>query len=226
MKKCKICNRVLPETEFYPKPKSKDGLRCDCKECTRRINGISRAEKRGGNNMVVSLEGEIWKDIEEFNGDYQISNKGRVKSKMFAKNGTYSKGEKILTSTISEEDGYEKIAINRNGKTKKRSIHRLMAIAFIPNPNNLPEVNHIDTIKTNNSLENFEWITRLGNMQHANKMGRIAKYTHHKINEDQARELKKRISLGENLKSLSLEYGLAHRTIYQIKENKRWGWVQ
>lgn len=225
MKQCKKCHKLLDESEFSPLKKSKDRLTYHCKECNRVSSGMRHAKNRKYNNTVVkNLVGEIWKSVDEFNGDFQISNMGRIKSMMLVKNGKYSTGEKLLKTAILE-DGYAKVAINRSGKIKKRSIHRLMALAFIPNPDNLPEVNHINTIKNDNRLENFEWITKLGNMQHANMMGRIKKYTHHKITEDTAREIKIKLRDGTSVKEIVNYYNMPVSTVYGIKYNKRWGWV-
>ena len=93
---------------------------------------------------------EEWRDIIEYEGLYQISNKGRVKSLGNNKN----RKEKILS--LKPINGYMRVFLYKNGKPKPYSVHRLVAIAFIPNPNNYPEVNHIDEDKTNNIVENLE----------------------------------------------------------------------
>ena len=97
---------------------------------------------------------EIWKDIEGYEGLYQISNKGRVKSLGNNKN----RKEKILSCKPNNK-GYLRVNLYKNGKKKHFSVHRLVAIAFIPNPNNLLEVNHKDENKENNHVKNLEWCT-------------------------------------------------------------------
>lgn len=104
---------------------------------------------------------EIYKDIRGFEGKYQISNYGNVKSLHFC-NG---KKEKILKQTICRN--YLEVCLSKNNKAKSYFVHRLVAQAFIPNPLNLPEVNHKDGNKHNNKQENLEWCTRLENMRHA-----------------------------------------------------------
>lgn len=99
---------------------------------------------------------EIWKDIEEFEGVYQVSNLGNIKS---LRNG------RILRSR--NRDFYRAVNLYNNGTYKTLNIHRLVAQAFIPNPNNLPIVNHIDENKVNNNAENLEWCTVKHNNDHS-----------------------------------------------------------
>ena len=104
---------------------------------------------------------EEWKDIKGYEGIYQISNKGRVKSLHYGK-------EKILSGTPIK-GGYLFINLSKNGKTKPFYIHRLVAQAFLPNPDNLPDVNHKDEDKTNNYVENLEWCSRKYNINYGNR---------------------------------------------------------
>ena len=95
---------------------------------------------------------EIWKDIEGYEGLYQVSNLGRVKSLKVSK----IKSERIRKS-YQQSSGYISIVLCKNGKVTNHKIHRLVANAFIDNPDNLPEVNHMDEDKTNNCVDNLEW---------------------------------------------------------------------
>lgn len=94
----------------------------------------------------------IWKEIKGFQ-NYEISDKGQVKNK---------KTGKILKGSF-DKDGYLLAYLYINGKAKAKKIHRLVAEAFIPNPENKPEVNHIDEDKKNNRVENLNWMTRSEN---------------------------------------------------------------
>lgn len=117
---------------------------------------------------------ETWKDIDDYKGLYQISNLGRVKSLnrvVIKKNGVHHPfKEKILSCEINNK-GYIMVALCKNTKIKLFSVHRLVAKAFIPNPNNLSQVNHKDRNKENNHVNNLEWCTQSVNMQHAYKQG-------------------------------------------------------
>ena len=91
---------------------------------------------------------EIWKEIEESNGVYEISSKGRVRNKL----------TQLILTPSTKNNGYKEVGL-KYGLNKYRLVHRLVAIAFIPNPENLKYVNHIDENKCNNSVENLEWCT-------------------------------------------------------------------
>ena len=97
---------------------------------------------------------EIWKDIEGYEGKYQVSNLGNVKSLSYL--GT---GKEKLLKPFKTEDGYLFIGLNKNNKRKFYKIHRLVAQAFIDNPNNYPIINHKDENKRNNNMNNLEWCT-------------------------------------------------------------------
>lgn len=101
---------------------------------------------------------EIWRDVKEYEGYYQVSNRGIVKSLNY--NHT---GKEGILKAQDNGDGYLYVNLWKEGKMKSCTIHRLVAIAFLPNPNNLPEVNHISEDKSDNRVENLEWCTRLYN---------------------------------------------------------------
>ena len=116
---------------------------------------------------------EIWKDIVGYEGLYQVSNYGRVRSldrtyTQKARNGsilkhTY-KGQILKPNNVS---GYLQVNIQKHKKRNDQKIHRLVAEAFIPNLNNLPQVNHIDGNKHNNHVDNLEWVTTSENQLHS-----------------------------------------------------------
>ena len=113
---------------------------------------------------------EIWKDIEGYEGLYQVSNLGRVKSL----NYKCTKEEKIL-KLMSDKDGYLYVNLYKEGKRKTYKVHRLVAKAFIPNPENKLEVNHKDEDKTNNKVENLEWMTCKENINYGTRNERSRK---------------------------------------------------
>lgn len=108
---------------------------------------------------------EIWKDIEGYEGLYQVSNLGRVKS-FYAKNGRLSIQSHILKPKI-DKYGYLKLTLCKDKNYKYVTVHRLVATTFIDNLENKPEVNHKDGNKLNNYVNNLEWVTGLENIHHA-----------------------------------------------------------
>ena len=116
---------------------------------------------------------EIWKSIKGYEGLYEISSYGRVKSlERFVYgngNGKYKIFEKILKPRIRSK--YYSVSLSKNSIKKKCCVHRLVAINFIDNSLNKPEVNHINGNKLDNRVENLEWVTAKENQQHASRTG-------------------------------------------------------
>ena len=110
---------------------------------------------------------EEWRDIKGYEGLYQVSNLGRVKS---------FKGvsERILKIGV-DRYGYISINLFKNNKRKLCKVHRLVAEAFIPNQDNKPQVNHIDEVKTNNMVSNLEWVTAKENSNHGTRTEKMIK---------------------------------------------------
>ena len=126
---------------------------------------------------------EIWKDIEEYEGLYQVSNLGRIKGFYIWNGREYSKKEHFLNPYkryVNKNLEYRTnvVALAKNKKKKEFKVHRLVAKAFIPNPENKPSVNHIDSNPLNNIVENLEWCTPKENTQHAINQRRIINRIH------------------------------------------------
>ena len=117
---------------------------------------------------------EIWKDVVGYEGLYQVSNLGRVKSVAYMRklgNHSYWCSEKILSLT-NGKGGYLRIKFTKNGLNFFAQVHRLVAEAFIPNPNNYPQINHKDENKQNNVVSNLEWCTAKYNNNYGTKIQR------------------------------------------------------
>ena len=112
---------------------------------------------------------EIWKDIEGYEGCYQISTMGRIKSidrYVPRKNGKLQHVHGRIMIPFDNGTGYKQVYLCKNGKTKVHYVHRLVALHFIENPNNFLEINHKDEDKTNNCVDNLEWCTREYNINY------------------------------------------------------------
>lgn len=159
---------------------------------------------------------EIWKDIEGYNGVYKINNKGIVKSLKFNK-------EKIL-KPLNHNQGYFYVHLHKDSKKYKLMIHRLVSISFIPNPENKPQVNHINGIKTDNRVENLEWNTAKENMNHGfdNKLIVTCKGVESgrsKLTESQVLEIR-----GSKLsnRKLAENYNIGKTAVGNIKQRLTW----
>lgn len=117
---------------------------------------------------------ELWKDIEGLEGLYQVSNKGNFKSLDRAvrqRNESIQIKKGMVRKQTLTPKGYLFVSLSKQNINLGGLSHRFVAKAFIPNPENKPQVNHIDGVKTNNNVENLEWVTNQENVEHAKKMG-------------------------------------------------------
>lgn len=171
-------------------------------------------------------DSEIWKDIPNYEGIYQISNKGRVKS--ILKNGVGRKKRDYILSNCLRADGkmeYPSVRLCINGKPKKNYIHRLMASAFIPNPENKPIINHKDGNKSNNSLDNLEWCDYSHNINHAYQNNlRAVGESHHKAkftNKD-VLQIRADFANGINRKEIMNKFNLSQNQYARIVYKRTW----
>ncbi|HHP7503350.1 TPA: NUMOD4 domain-containing protein [Staphylococcus aureus] len=177
------------------------------------------------NNCII--EKEIWKDIKGYEGYYQISNKGRVKSlDRFVKNDgsnivRFFKG-KILKQTLNTY-GYPRVSFSRNNINEKFLVHRLVVQAFLSDFNSALEVNHKDGVKTNNTIGNLEMVTTLDNIRHAHHTGLVKKYGK-KLNKDDVLTIRKLYANKPELthQEIADRYGVSDVTVSKILRNKAW----
>lgn len=179
--------------------------------------------------IVTTISDEIWKPVLGYEGYYEVSSFGRVKSlprisHLPGNSGTYIKKEKFMKIHKDRRYGYKQLELHTNSKGKTWKIHRLVGLAFIPNPLNLPQLNHIDGDKTNNRVENLEWCDNSYNQIHAFRMGlNISRKgeNHHnsKLTNFQASEIRKKRKNNISVLNLSIEYGICKNSIKRIINN-------
>ena len=173
---------------------------------------------------------EKWKDIKSFEGIYQVSNFGRVKSlprKQWNGRIYWTSKEKILKQT-KDKRGYLLIGLHNNNKLITAKVHRLVGIHFIPNPQNKPEINHKNGIKIQNDVENLEWATSSENNKHAydtklRKSSKGEKNTLSKLTNKSVLEIREKyIPWKYTQAMLAKEYNVDASIISLIIRRKRW----
>ena len=120
---------------------------------------------------------EIWLPIEGYENLYEVSNLGRVRSlkrTVTNKNGVTQKVPGKILKPGTQQNGYLTVALCKNGISRSFYLHRIVSTAFLPNPDNLPCVNHLDENKQNNSVENLEWCTQKENINYGTRNKRVS----------------------------------------------------
>lgn len=182
------------------------------------------------------MRAETWKPVAGYEGFYEVSNQGRVRSLDKLRVGSngwvnctfHVRGRILKPYRTGKGEGYQTVELHKNGKGKNKKVHRLVAEAFLPNPDSLPEVNHIDGDKNNNSVNNLEWASGKDNIQHSYNTGlhpsgeqvRNAKLTQVQVNE--MRKEYRPHTRGLGAKSLAKKYGVSATTASNILLGKKW----
>lgn len=178
---------------------------------------------------------ETWKDICNFEGLYQVSSLGRVKSlpKRYGNQRTI-RPEQVLNANL-DKGGYLQLVLSKNDKQFLKKVHRLVSEAFIPCSlpfvsSRNPQINHLNGNKLDNRVENLEWCTPLQNKRHASNLGLVSNGTkngHNLLTETQVREVRRRyVPYKCPLSQLAKEYGVTKRCIYHIVQGTSWAWLQ
>lgn len=179
---------------------------------------------------------EIWKDVKGYEGVYQVSNLGNVKSLDREVNSRYGgkrKVEGVLLKFLPDKDNYSRVNLKKNQKGKTILVHRLVAAAFIDNKENKPQVNHINGIKNDNNVENIEWVTLSENRRHAYDTGlqnginrRGEKNNFSKMTKKQVLEIRSTYKKGVvTYKELSAKFNISSGCIGSIIRKKSWAWL-
>lgn len=182
---------------------------------------------------------EEWRPIKGFEGIYEVSNLGRVRSvdrvvEFERKNGTvirWTKKGKIRTPCLDGKKNYLHVILTDGKRKRQANVHRLVAEAFIANPDNLPEVNHIDENKTNNAADNLEWCDHVYNNNYGKKrfITRGERNPQCKMAEATIQAIRREYdpsNVGTRICDLSRKYGISQTHVYNIVNGIRWGWLE
>lgn len=173
----------------------------------------------------LSLPNELWLPVADTEGNYYVSNLGRILTTEY--------GQKKLTKVIKQsthKNGYLVTRMKKESRVRPLKVHRLVAQAFIPNPNNLPQVNHIDGIKTNNVVTNLEWVTGSENIKHAFAIGlschKGSKHPQSILTEEQVKEIRLTYTISNCTKTdFAKKYGIATQTLDNVLSGRTWSHV-
>ena len=147
---------------------------------------------------------------------YEISEDGTIRN---------SQNGKIKSQYIGST-GYYMVSFSYGNKSNPHRVHRLLAFCFIPNPSKLPHINHIDGNKTNNDLENLQWVTHEDNMKHAFATGLVnnsgEKNGQAKLNPDKVREIKQLLAIGVSQQKIANSFSVSRSCIQGIKKQRLW----
>lgn len=151
---------------------------------------------------------EIWKDIKGYEGKYQVSSEGRI----------WSIGSQKILKPVLQPNGYYRITlIAKNGKKVNESIHRLVALMFIPNEDNLPQVDHINEDKSDNRACNLRWVSAKENTNHGTRNERISK------NQPTKRKVRNITTntVYDSIADAERDTGIAHQNIIKVCQGTR-----
>lgn len=166
---------------------------------------------------------EVWKPVNGYEWYYEVSNLGRIRSldriTVFKDGRTRKFYGKILEANTVNNSGYATISLHENGKSKTILIHRIVAEAFIDNPLECKEINHIDQDKLNNSVDNLEWCTHKENVNHGDEIERGAKKQRKIfVQKDMSGNV---VKVWSGFKKMQRETGFQRKSVYDCCIGKR-----
>ena len=155
---------------------------------------------------------EIWKPIPGYEGLYEASTLGNIRNAISGR---------VLRQS-NHWQGYKLVGLHKDKKLKTHTVHRLIAKAFIENPNGYSEVNHKDENKANNNVENLEWCTTKYNNTYGNKIKRGELHPMSKLDSRQVKEIREKRNSGETIVQIADQFGISRSHVCGIVNNRFW----
>lgn len=174
---------------------------------------------------------EEWRAVPGFEGYYEVSNLGRVRSvlRVVARNdGRTTTIQSRIMGLHNNGRGYIAASLSRDNKARMHYVHRLVLMAFVGNPEEGQEANHIDFDRSNNRLSNLEWVTGLENVHHSRRAGRTGEGERHhaaRLTETDVREARLLYANGWSQSKLAAKYGIRRESMRDIVNRKVWRMV-
>lgn len=173
--------------------------------------------------MTNHVEEERWRPVVGYEGLYEASNIGRIRSvERINYYGSRQLRSVMLSFSVNTAGGRQgaryTVKLSKNGRLKVHQVHRLVAIAWIPNPKELTDVCHKDHNPLNNRIENLEWMTHKENITVSVEAGRWRR----KVSDETIVAIRQRAAAGESQRSLAKEYGVAFGTVNSIVNRRSW----
>lgn len=216
LKRCGKCKLEKPFSQYNKHVNSYDGVQGYCRDCEKIRQRGRHAQEREERNKIrlsqrVSLDGEIWKPVVGYEGRYEVSNLGRVYCVIY--------GTIMFQSNLT--DGGKSVKLRfHNRKAKSWKVHRLVAIAFIDNPENKDTVDHKNNNRSNNTVDNLQWATRSEQIKWAYERGRDRKYGERsntaKLTDAQAAEIRLLYKNGHRYSELRRKYNLTDSNLCSL----------
>lgn len=187
-------------------------------------------------NVQPLIDAEVtWRSIFGYDGVYLVSDTGLIYSEArteFVASGRTGghfryRQPKLLTPKLSNS-GYLQIGLHLNGRCRRESIHRIVAKTFVPNPEGLPEVNHLDGNKVNNRADNLVWSNRSQNSLHSTRVlgkNRGTDNTKAKLNDIAVVEICRRLNRGDRQSDIAVDFNVTNSAIHRIHRGYNWSWL-